>query len=297
MVSSKPAVYAGLIANALIAITKFIAAAFTHSSAMLSEAIHSMVDTGNESLILFGIKKSKKKADESRPFGYSKELYFWSFIVSILIFAVGGGISFYEGIIHLQHPHLIESPMWNYIVLGIAFLFDGISLIIAFRAFNKHRGKSSFWNTVRRSKDPTFFVVLFEDIADVTGVIVAFMGIYFGQRFQNPIYDGIASIIIGCLLTLVSIVLTTESRSLLMGETASPNKLQSIVEIVESSQEVEKVIENLSMVLGPQEILLVLKIMFKSGISSDDVVKASKMIRYNIQKNFSEFKQIYIEAV
>src|SRR3954463_713607 len=145
MASSKLPIYSALAANLAIAITKFIAAAITGSSAMISEGIHSVVDTSNEVLLLLGIKKSKKPADSTRPFGYGKELYFWSFIVSILIFGVGGGISFYEGITHLQHPHLIQNPKWNYIVLGIAFLFDGFSFITAVREFNQQRGELKMW--------------------------------------------------------------------------------------------------------------------------------------------------------
>ncbi|RYY00180.1 MAG: cation diffusion facilitator family transporter [Gammaproteobacteria bacterium] len=235
MASSKVAIYSALFANLLIAVTKFVAAAVTGSSAMISEGIHSVVDSLNEVLLLLGLKKSKKKADESRPFGYGKELYFWSFIVSILIFGVGGGISFYEGITHLQHPEPIRNPSWNYIVLGAAIVFDGISFIIALKTFNKHRGDTPFWKAVRKSRDPSSFVVLFEDAADVLGLVIAFAGVYLGHRFNNPYFDGIASILIGLLLTAVSAVLTRESRSLLMGETATLSVLEKVVEMAESN--------------------------------------------------------------
>ncbi|HET7896241.1 MAG TPA: cation diffusion facilitator family transporter, partial [Flavisolibacter sp.] len=236
MASSKTAIYSALVANLLIAITKFVAAAVTRSSAMVSEGIHSVVDTTNEILLLLGLKKSKKKADAQRPFGYGKELYFWSFIVSILIFGVGGGISFYEGVTHLQHPEPIRDPLWNYIVLGVAIVFDGTSFVIALKNFNRHRGDTPFWKAVKKSRDPSSFVVLFEDAADVLGLMIAFAGVYLGHRFNNPYFDGVASLLIGLLLTAVSLVLTRESRSLLMGETASPQALQQIVKMAEENE-------------------------------------------------------------
>jgi cation diffusion facilitator family transporter len=169
MAASKIPIYSALAANFLIAITKFIAAGITGSSAMISEGIHSVVDTGNEILLLYGMHRSKQPADNIRPFGYGKELYFWAFIVSVLIFAVGGGISFYEGVTHIQHPEEITDPKWNYIVLAFAFVFDGISLITAYTEFNRQRGKMPFWKAIKESKDPSTFVVLFEDAADVLG--------------------------------------------------------------------------------------------------------------------------------
>lgn len=295
MASSKTAIYSALIANLIIATTKFIAAAITGSSAMFSEGIHSFVDTTNEILLLLGIKKSKKKPDEKRPFGYGRELYFWSFIVSILIFGVGGGISFYEGITHLQHPVNIKDPLWNYVVLGVALLFDGISFIVSLRVFNSHRGDTPFWGAVKKSKDPASFVVLFEDAADVLGVLVAFAGVYLGHLYQNPYFDGIASIIIGLILTFVSVVLTTESRSLLMGETAPPKVLDEVVSIAETHSAVVKVKSHRSMVLGPQEVLLLLQVHFKQDVSSDDIVDVTTEIRKKIQEQHPAFKQIFIQ--
>jgi cation diffusion facilitator family transporter len=297
MASSKIAIYSALIANLVISITKFIAAAVTGSSAMVSEGIHSFVDTSNEVLLLVGIKKSKKPPDEARPFGYGKELYFWSFIVSILIFGVGGGISFYEGITHLQHPEHITDPLWNYIVLAAAFVFDGISFIISLKQFNKQRGDILFWQAVKKSKDPSSFVVLFEDAADVLGLAVAFAGVYLGHRLRNPYLDGIASIIIGLILTAVSLILTRESRSLLMGEPASSNILIKVKKIVESNLVIEKLRDLLSMVLAPDETLLVIKVNFKKGVSNEEIVQASEAIKKNIKEQHPFFKQIFIEPV
>ncbi|MFL5810533.1 MAG: cation diffusion facilitator family transporter [Flavisolibacter sp.] len=295
MSSSKFAIYSALCANLLIAITKFIAAAVTKSSAMLSEGIHSMVDTSNEILLLLGIRKSKKEPDSKRPFGYGKEIYFWSFIVSILIFGVGAGISFYEGITHLQHPQVIRNPLWNYIVLGIAFLFDGISFIIALKTFNKQRGDQPFWTSVKKSKDPTSFVVLFEDAADVLGLTVAFLGVYLGHAYQNPYFDAIASIIIGLILTAVSLVLTKESKSLLMGETTSPEVIDDVTKIANSHFAVHNIRQQLSMVLSPKETLLILKLNVKKDLSSSQIIEAIESIKNKIRAKHPNIRQLFIE--
>lgn len=295
MASSKVAIYSALVANLLIAITKFIAAGVTGSSAMVSEGIHSVVDTTNEVLLLLGIHRSKKLPDKQRPFGYGKELYFWSFVVSILIFGVGGGISFYEGVTHLQHPEVIGDPKWNYIVLGVAFLFDGISFIIALRSFNKRRGDYPFWFAVKKSKDPTSFVVLFEDAADVLGLVVAFAGVYLGHVYQNPYFDGMASIIIGLILTAVSLILTRESRSLLMGETAPDSWLEEAVKVTEANPAVLKVNDQLSMVLSPEETLLLLKTKFREDLPSEEIVQAARQIKLDIEKRVPGFRKIFIE--
>ena len=241
MESSKLPIYSALIANIAIAVTKFIAAAITGSSAMISEGIHSVVDTANELLLLLGIAKSKKPADKKRPFGYGRELYFWSFIVSILIFGVGGGIAFYEGITHLQHPHAIEDPMWSYIVLTASLIFNLVSFFIALKAFNKNR-KDNVWQTIKKSKDPSNIVILFEDAGDVLGVAVALAGVYFGYKYQNPYYDGIASIIIGMILTAISFLLARESRSLLMGESVDESIVDAVIKISEKDEAIEKVL-------------------------------------------------------
>jgi divalent metal cation (Fe/Co/Zn/Cd) transporter len=214
-----------------------------------------------------------------------------------LIFGVGAGISFYEGITHIQHPHLIENPLWNYIVLGFAFLFDGISFIIALRNFNKHRGSQPFWASVKKSKDPTSFVVLFEDAADVLGLTVAFLGVYFGHLLKNPYFDGAASIIIGIILTGVSLVLTRESRSLLMGETAPPDVLKQVLVIVKSNPTVKNIQEHLSMVLSPDETLLVLRLNFKKDLSSMEITTAIQNMKREIQAAYPVIKQLYIEPV
>jgi cation diffusion facilitator family transporter len=293
--ASKIPIYSALIANLLISITKFVAAAVTGSSAMISEGIHSLVDTGNEVLLLYGMKRSKKPADSTRPFGYGKELYFWSFIVSVLIFAVGGGISFYEGVTHIQHPEQMEDAKWNYIVLAFAFVFDGISFITAIKEFNKQRGSIPFWKYVRISKDPSTFVVVFEDAADVLGLIVAFLGVFLGHYLNNPYFDGAASIIIGLLLTFISVMLARESRSLLMGESADAKLLGEIRQIVEHDPSIKVTQDQLSMYLAPEELLLLLKVRFEGDQDGNQIATSIRRIRLDIQKCFPDVKQIYIE--
>lgn len=296
MASSKIPIYSALAANLAIAITKFIAAGITGSSAMISEGIHSLVDTANEIFLLLGISQSKKKADENRPFGYGKELYFWAFIVSILIFGLGGGVSFYEGVTHLQHPSPAGNPFWNYIVLGIAFVFDGVSFITALKEFNRQRGSLPFWAAVRRSKDPSTFVVLFEDSADLLGLIVAFLGVFLGHYFNNPYFDGIASIIIGAILTVISLLLARESRSLLMGESADKNTLAKVVQLAEADKSVVKIpVRPLSMYLAPEEIILVLKAIFQPDLSTAEITESIERIKADIQKICPTITSIFIE--
>lgn len=295
MAASKIPIYSALFANLLIAITKFIAAAVTGSSAMISEGIHSLVDTGNEVLLLYGMKRSQKPPDKERPFGYGKELYFWAFIVSVLIFAVGGGISFYEGVTHILHPEKMNDPKWNYIVLAFAFVFDGISLYTAINALNKERREVPFWTYVRVSKDPTTFVVVFEDAADVLGLLVAFLGVFLGHYLNNPYFDGAASIIIGLLLTFISIMLARESRSLLMGESADPELLAEIRIIVENDPTTRKSKHQLSMYMAPEEMLLLLKVSFHGHLNSTEIADSINRIRSTIQQAHPAVKQIYIE--
>ncbi len=295
MPASKTPIYSALAANVAIAVTKFIAASLTGSSAMISEGIHSLVDSLNEVLLLLGIQRSQKPADEKRPFGYGKELYFWAFIVSILIFGVGGGVSFYEGITHLQHPEPMGNPFWNYVVLGIAFVFDGFSFITALTEFNRQRGSQSFWSAVKRSKDPSTFVVLFEDAADLLGLIVAFLGVFLGHQLQNPYLDGAASIIIGLILTAVSVVLARESRSLLMGESADPAAVRDVLNLVEGDEAVLKVLQSPSMYLAPEEVFLMLVIDFRNDLTTPQIYEAINRVRATVQRQFPIVKRLFIE--
>src|SRR3954465_2108363 len=214
---SKTAIFAAIAGNLLIAATKFIAAAFTGSSAMVSEGIHSLVDTGNGVLMLYGVHRSQKPPDAEHPFGHGREIYFWSLIVAFSIFGVGGGISVFEGIEHIRHPQPMTSPVWNYAVLGISFVFEGISWLFGWRAFSKVRRGRSIIKAMHLSKDPTSFTVLLEDSTAMLGLLIAFLGVFLGEHFGIAYFDGTASILIGLLLGFVALFLGYESRSLLIG--------------------------------------------------------------------------------
>ncbi len=294
---SKTAIFAAIAANFAIAVMKFTAAFFTGSSAMLSEGIHSLVDTGNGGLLLLGVHKSKKPADASHPFGYGKELYFWCLIVAVLIFGVGGGISIYEGIKHLLHPAPLEDPTWGYVVLGLAALFEGIVFLIALKEFKSLKGEDeSYWQAIKKSKDPTTFTVLFEDAAALLGLIVAFVGIYLAHYFNNPYLDGAASVVIGLILSLVALLLVYESKGLLIGEGADAQTLENIRKLAEAENGVKKVINPLTMYFGPHTILLTVDIEFDKKLSAAEVEETVDRLEKNIRRQYPDIKHIYIEA-
>ena len=297
MASSNTALYTALAANLGIAATKFVAASITGSSAMLSEGIHSLVDTLNELLLLLGISRSRRPPDEKRPFGYGREQYFWSYVVALLIFAVGGGVSFYEGVTHLQHPELIKDPFWNYIVLSIALVLDGYSLITAWRAFDAQRGGQSFWAAIKDSKDSATFTVLFEDGSDVLGLIIAFLGVFLGHELNNPYLDGIASILIGLLLVAVAVVLARESKSLLMGEGVDPDTSRQLVALTEADPDVLKTVQIATIYLGPEEITLVQGVAFQPNLTTDAINSAIVRIHASVYQAFPAIKHAYIQPV
>ncbi len=297
MPSTKFAIYTALGANLAIAVTKFIAASISGSSAMLSEGIHSLVDTLNEFLLLLGIRRSQKPADDKRPFGYGKEVYFYSYIVSLLIFSVGGGVSFYEGITHIQHPHAIEDPFWNYVVLGIAFLLDGFSLITALKAFNAQRGSVPFWKAVKESKDPSSFVVLFEDASDVLGLVIAFLGVFLGHQLQNPYIDGAASILIGCILMGVAIVLARESKSLLLGEGANIEIRTKISAITNDFQNTRQLQKQLTFQMGPDQVVVIEQVHFNSNLSNEDLIRTIEELKGKIIQEIDPVTHVFIEPV
>lgn len=264
---------------------------------MASEGIHSLVDASNEVLLLLGLHKSKHAPDAQRPFGYGKELYFWAFIVSLLFFVIGGGVSVYEGIRHLERPEPAQNPAWNYLVLAIAFVFDGISLITALREFNRQRGSVPFWRAVRASKDPSTFIVLFEDAADVIGLTVAFTGILLSRLLNNPYADGIASIVIGLLLTLVAVLLVRESRSLLMGEAITPAELREVTAFLQAQNSIADIGELRSMYLGPEEVIFVMQIRFKPGLSGEAIAEIIVQLRTALQVRYPYYRHLFIEPL
>lgn len=293
---SKTVIYAAIAANLGIAAAKFVAAAVTGSSAMLSEGIHSAVDSGNGILLLYGVNRSNRPADDHHPFGYGKELYFWSLVVAILIFALGGGISIYEGVKHLQHPEPISNPLVNYLVLGVATVFECVALVLALKELNQIRGDMSIWQAVRESKDPTVITVLFEDSAALAGIVVAFIGVYLGSTFGWTWADGSASILIGVILTVVAGFLVVETKGLLVGEGANPKMLASIRALIAADENIVAMDRPLTMYFGPHHALLVLNVEFKAGLTPQQAEATIDRIELGIRGAHPDIKQIYIEA-
>lgn len=296
MASSKKVIYAALAGNSLIAVTKFAAAFITGSSAMLSEGIHSVVDTGNQFLLLHGLNKAKKPPDSNFPFGYGKEVYFWSFVVAILIFALGAGISVYEGIVHLRHPQPVESPYINYIVIALALLFEGAAWYFAYKEFKVSKGKLSYIKAVHRAKDPSVFVVLFEDSAALLGLAFAFFGILLGQITGIEYFDGAASIAIGLILAGTAIWLAYETKGLLIGESADESTVKRIREIASGYNVVGHVNEILTLHMGPEFILVNISIDFKDSASAEAIENSIEKLDKEIKNEIPRVKRIFIES-
>ncbi|MCJ8322308.1 MAG: cation transporter [Rhizobiales bacterium] len=294
---SKKVIYAALVGNLLISIIKFAAASMTKSSAMLSEAIHSLVDTGNQVLLLYGLNKSKKVADDKHPFGYGMELYFWSFIVAISVFGLGATVALYEGIAKIYAPHPIENAYINYIVLSASFVFELIVWFIALKEFNKQRGDMGVWNSIKNSKDPTTFVVLFEDSAALLGLMVALIGVYMADQMNMPVFDGIASVVIGLILAGTAMILARETKGLLIGEAASPQLTDKIKHIVSQDPRIIGINDLRTMHMGPRDILVALSIDFDDEIKAGDVEQSIASLEREIKTNFKAVKRIYIEAL
>ena len=265
---------------------------------MLSEAVHSIVDTGNQVLLLWGIRRSSRPADERHPFGYGMELYFWTFVVAILIFAIGAGVSLYEGFSKLNHPKEVKHIHINYLVLGFAVIFEGWAWSVAFREFRKRKGKLGYLKAVQLSKDPTVFTVLFEDSAAMLGLMAAFIGLLLTQWTGNPVYDALASIVIGLILSLTAMLLAYESKGLLIGEAASREVIASIREIVNGKPEILAINEILTMHMGPEDVLLNISLDFHDYdyINAGEVEKTITQLEIQIKKKHPEIVRIFIEA-
>lgn len=294
--ASRKVIFAALAGNALIAVTKFAAAATTGSSAMLSEAVHSVVDTGNQLLLLYGLKRAARPADDAHPFGFGMELYFWTFVVAILIFAGGAGISIYEGIDKLLRPHPVKDSYINYIVLGLAAVFEAAAWTVAYREMRRIKGKMSFYQAVRTSKDPTVFTVLFEDSAAMLGLIAAFLGIALGEALDIPELDGVASIVIGVILAGTAALLALESKGLLIGEAASPAVIAGIRRTVAGQSGIDGVNELLTVHFGPRDVLLNLSLDFSDMLTAGEVAAAISAMERRIKTEFPEVTRVFIEA-
>jgi cation diffusion facilitator family transporter len=293
---SKKVIYAALAGNSLIAVTKFVAAGITGSSAMLSEGIHSLVDTGNQGLLLYGLRRARQPADERFPFGHGKEVYFWSFVVAILIFAVGAGVSLYEGVRHILDPVEMRNPLVNYIVLSLAIVFEGGAWLVAFRAFRPVKGTQSYWRAVHTSKDPTLFVVLFEDSAALLGLLAALAGVGLTQLTGNGLYDGLASVAIGVILGCTAIWLAHETKGLLIGERARPEAVDGIRQMAESMDIVVRVNEVLTLHMGPDYVLVTLSLEFADELTIEPLERSIEILDRRIKEAFPEVKKVFVEA-
>ncbi len=290
-------VYVAIAADAVIAASKFVAAGVTRSSAMLAEGIHSSIDTINSLLLLFGIHRARKPADHAHPFGYGRENYFWSLMVAIMTFAIGGGVSVFEGIARIRRGGSPEDATWNYVVLGISAVFGTASLVVSLRRFRRERrGDESVWATFRRSKDPSVYTVMFEDVAALVGVVVAFLGVFIAHTWHKPLADPTATIVIGLLLAAVSFVLARETKGLLLGESADSQKIDEIRRLVEANPNVEKMERPLTMQLGPSEVLLNMAIRFRRGLSITELENTVDQLERTISQHFPDVKRIFFEA-
>lgn len=281
--SSRRVVVAALVANGLVTLTKFAAALFTGSSAMLSEAVHSLVDAGNEVLLLYGQYRAARPADEAHPLGHGRELYFWSFVVALSVFAVGSGASIYEGVAHIFHAQPIENPYVNYAVLGAAFLFDGFSWVVAYRAFREAKGSLGWFEAVEKSKDPPSFIVLFEDSADLIGLALAFAGNLLSTLLHLPALDGVASIGIGILLGGVAAVLARESKGLLLGERADPEIMAAILALARRMSGVTGADELFTIQLAPEQIVAAISLDFDDTLTAGDVERMVERLEQQIR--------------
>ncbi len=292
-------VYAALVGNLLIAVSKFVAASITGSSAMLSEGVHSVVDTGNQGLLLLGMHRAKRPADAKHPFGYGAEIFFWAFVVAVLVFALGAGVSFYQGLHKLANPQPIERPYINYVVLAFAFLFEGISWAIAYREFrgsyNKRR-QFHIISALRESKDPAIFTVLFEDSAALLGLVAATAGILGAHLLKLEWADGVASLVIAIILAIAAALLARETKGLLIGEAASRRVIEGITQILRKTPSIVNINELRTMHLAPNEILLALSIDFADGLTSQVVEETVSRLEMEIKQRYPQVSRIFIEV-
>ena len=296
MNANRVVIYAALAGNLAIAVTKFIAAGISGSSGMLSEAVHSTVDTLNEVLLLFGLHLSRRPADELHPFGHGKEQYFYTLMVAVLVFGAGGGLSIYEGILHVLHPRTVSHLTTSYVVIAVSALFEATSWTIALKEFLARAQGRSFWRTVRTSKDPTTFAVLFEDSAALVGLFIAAAGIFVTTHFGAAWADGVASILIGLVLCTVASLLLRETKALLIGEAARPQVIEAIRRTVDDDPAVRSTGRIMTMHLGPDEILLNMDLEFVTELDSAGVTTVVDRLERRIRETEPRVRHIFLEA-
>jgi cation diffusion facilitator family transporter len=277
-------------------VIKFVAGAMTGSSVMISEGIHSLVDTGNGGLLFYGLRRGARPADTQHPFGHGMELYFWSLIVAVSIFGIGGGMSIYEGITHIQHPSAIAKPLINYVVLVLAMVFESFSFAVAWSAFRHYKQGKRTFTAIHHAKDPSLFTVLFEDSAALSGLVVAFLGVFLSHQLDAPVLDGVASVVIGVILVCAALWLAYESRSLLIGEAADPELVAAVREIALADPAVVGLGAVLTMQLGPDEVLLNIEVRFNPGATAEQIHTAIHRMEAHISEPFPEVSRIFIEV-
>jgi cation diffusion facilitator family transporter len=293
--AAKVSVYAALASNLAIALTKFVAAGMTGSSAMLSEGVHSLVDTTNELLLLYGMKRAARPADTSRPFGYGRELYFWSFIVALLVLALGAAVSFYEGVSHVLHPEPVRNPLLNYVVLAASFGFEGASWWMGLKVFRASKGSQGYVDAFRDSKDPTTFTVLIEDSAALLGVLIAAAGIAAAHALNEPLLDGVASIGIGLVLLVSSLLLARETKALLIGESAHPYLRDAILRIAAEDQYVHSANGVLTVQLGPNQVVAALSVEFYDALSTTQIETCVNRVEAAIKQAYPEVTMLFVK--
>jgi cation diffusion facilitator family transporter len=293
--STKKVVYVALAGNFLIAVTKFVAAALTGSSSMISEGVHSLVDTSNEILLLYGYRRAARRPDEGHPLGYGRELYLWSFVVALLLFAIGAGVSVYEGVTHILKPNPIENIGINYAVLAASFLFEGGSWFVALREIRKTKGKSSYWEAIRKSKNPPSFMVLLEDTAALIGIAIAATGIAIAELTGRPEIDGVASICIGLVLAGTAAILARESKELLIGERASEEIQASIIALARNEAGVEAANGAMTLHLAPDQIAVMLSLEFKDDLRTPQLEAVVVNLEKNIRRKHPEVIAVFIK--
>ena len=287
-------VWAALAANLGIGVAKFVAAAITGSTAMLTEGIHSVVDSGNQVLLLYGEHRAKRPPDLIHPFGYGREIYFWSFVVAILIFAVGAVVSIYEGWQHVVAPEPLQPPLINYIVLAVATALEGTSWAIALREFAGTKGDVGWWRAIRQSKDPTTFTVLFEDSAALAGLLVAAMGVWASHHFQDPRLDGVASIAIGVILAMVSVFLAREAKGLLIGERADPAVVAQVTRIVAAQPGITGVNHVRTIHTAPKQVFVAISADFRDDLTMGEGEQLIEAIEDRLRAVLPMLSSIYI---
>jgi cation diffusion facilitator family transporter len=293
--ASKKVIYAALAGNLLIAVTKFAAAVWTGSSAMLSEAVHSVVDTGNQGLLLYGHHRANRPPDDRHPLGFGRELYFWSFIVALLVFAVGAGVSFYEGIEQLKERQPISNPTVNYVVVALAFVFEGTSWSIALKEFRRRKGPLGYFEAFRRSKNPPLYIVLFEDSAALIGLAIALAGNIASYHFDRPVFDGVASLGISLVLAITAVMLARESKELLIGEPASPRVTGSIMSIARGRDGVERVNGMLTVHLSPDEIVVALSVEFSDRLTTPEIEQHVAALEKALREAHPEIITVFVK--